>query len=192
MKLKKASKPTLLLIDIQKGFDAIDYWGGERNNVEAEKRAGVLLELWRQMNLPVVHIQHASTNPNSLLHPTNPGHAFKEIVQPLEQESVIKKEVNSAFIGTELKKLLDESGITTLVIAGLTTDHCVSTTTRMAGNYGYTVYLVADACATFCKKGMDGEIFPAELIHQTALASLNEEFCTVVNTDWLVNQMPNA
>ena len=90
--------------------------------------------------------------------------------------------MNSAFIGTDLRQRLDEQGLTTLVVAGLTTDHCVSTTVRMAGNFGFETLLVGDACATFTKTGVQGEVFSAELIHQTALASLHQEFATVVST----------
>jgi hypothetical protein len=52
----------------------------------------------------------------------------------------------------------------------------------MAGNLGFDTWLVADATATFNKKGLNGEYFPAELIHRTALASLQNEFATVVDT----------
>jgi nicotinamidase-related amidase len=93
--------------------------------------------------------------------------------------------VNSAFIGTNLKELLDNEKITKLVIVGLTTDHCVSTTARMAGNFGFDTFLVSDATATFNKKGIDGQNFSAELIHETALASLNGEFASVVTTVFL-------
>ena len=93
--------------------------------------------------------------------------------------------MNSAFIGTDLKERLDNEKITKLVIVGLTTDHCVSTTTRMAGNFGFDTFLVSDATATFNKKGIDGKNFSAGLIHETALASLNGEFATVVTTDFL-------
>ena len=185
MNTKKLDNPALILIDIQKGFHDIAYWGGDRNNVTAEEKAGELLEIWRNKKLPIFHIQHCSSNPNSILNETNLGNEFQDVVKPLEGEIIIKKNVNSAFIGTNLKELIDNAEITNLVIVGLTTDHCVSTTTRMAGNFGYNVYLVSDATATFNKKGLNGEEFSAELIHQTALASLNEEFAQVVDSEFI-------
>jgi nicotinamidase-related amidase len=185
----KLNRPALILIDIQKGFDNIEYWGGQRNNPDTEERASELLSVWRVSDLPVFHIQHCSSNPNSLLHVTNKGNAFKNLVKPMGNEPVIKKNVNSAFIGTDLKQQLDNLKITTLVIVGLTTDHCVSTTTRMAGNFGYKTFLISDATATFNKKGLDGQNYSAELIHETALASLNEEFATIVTSKVMMKKM---
>ena len=185
MSISKSDRPALILIDIQKGFDNVEYWGGQRNNLDAEKNAGELLKLWRKNELPIFHIQHCSSMPTSLLNETNKGNEFKDVVKPVGEEPIIKKNVNSAFIGTDLKKRLDNEKITKLVIVGLTTDHCVSTTTRMAGNFGFDTFLVSDATATFNKKGLDGKNFSAELIHETALASLNGEFATVVTTDFL-------
>ncbi|WP_316634116.1 cysteine hydrolase family protein [uncultured Flavobacterium sp.] len=185
MAISKTDKPALILIDIQKGFDDIQYWGGQRNNLKAEENAGDILKLWRENDLPVFHIKHCSSNPNSLLNENNPGNEFKDLVKPFDSEVVIKKHVNSAFIGTDLKVQLDNANIKTLVIVGLTTDHCVSTTTRMAGNFGYETFVVSDATATFNKKGFDGQNYSAELIHETALASLNGEFATVVTTDFI-------
>jgi nicotinamidase-related amidase len=181
--------PALILIDIQKGFDDEAYWGGSRNNLDAENNARKLLDFWRAKKLPLFHIQHCSVDPDSPLAARNPGNQFKEIVQPQEGETVIKKSVNSAFIGTPLKEQLDQQGIHTVVIAGLTTDHCVSTSTRMAGNYGYDTYLVADATATFGKKGINGERYDGETMHLTTLAQLSGEFATVVYTDQLLNSL---
>jgi nicotinamidase-related amidase len=186
MSISKTDRPALLLVDIQKGFDNIEYWGGQRNNPEAEENAGELLRLWRKHSLPIFHIKHCSSNPGSLLNEANEGNDFKHMVKPISSEPTIKKNVNSAFIGTDLKERLDNLKITKLVIVGLTTDHCISTTTRMAANMGFDTFLVSDATATFNKKGLEGENFTAELIHATALASLNNEFATIVTTDFLV------
>ncbi|GAB2816078.1 cysteine hydrolase family protein [Ferruginibacter profundus] len=185
MALTKSQSPALLLIDIQKGFDNIEYWGGQRNNPDAATKACELLHCWRMHHLPVFHIQHCSSNPLSPLHESHTGNAFNDLVMPVEGEAIIKKNVNSAFIGTDLQARLAQAKITTLVIAGLTTDHCVSTTVRMAGNLGFETFLVADATATFNKKGIDGTNYPAALIHETALASLNKEFATVVTTNFI-------
>ena len=185
MSISKVDNPALILVDIQKGFDDIAYWGGQRNNPNAENNAGELLKLWRKNNLPIFHIKHCSTIPTSLLNETNEGNEFQEVVKPIDGEQVIKKNVNSAFIGTNLKEQLDNAKISKLVIVGLTTDHCISTTTRMAGNLGFETFLVSDATATFNKKGVDGQNFSAELIHETALASLNNEFASIVTTEFI-------
>jgi nicotinamidase-related amidase len=187
MKIKE--QPALLLVDIQKGLDDIEYYGGHRNNMEAESNARRVLDFWRANDLPIFHIKHNSTNPNSRLVKGKPGNDIKDIVQPMENEPVIEKNVNSAFIGTDLQERLDQQGITKLVIVGLTTDHCISTTTRMAGNLGYETYLIADATATFDKIGWDGKRYAAELVHAIELASLHEEFAIILNTEDLIRQL---
>ncbi|MGQ1911301.1 cysteine hydrolase family protein [Marinifilum sp. RC60d5] len=181
--MKISENTALLLIDLQKGFNDIAYWGGGRNNLQAEENAGKILEIWRENEWPLYHIQHCSTTEESPLHPQNSGNEFLELTQPRAGEIIIKKNVNSAFIGTDLKEQLDSNGIKKLVIVGLTTDHCISTTTRMAGNFGYETYLIGDATATFDKIGVKGEKFSAQLIHDTALASLHGEFARVISTN---------
>ena len=122
----------LLLIDFQKGFD--DPSWGRRNNALAEENAASLLQHWRERAWPVIHVQHGSLESGSPLARTHPGYAFKDTLKPLGDEKQFNKMVNSAFIGTELEEHLRRHGIDSLVIAGLTTDHCVSTSARMAGN----------------------------------------------------------
>ena len=183
----KEKKPALVLIDIQKGMAGDDpHWGGKRNNPDAEQKAAQILEQWRRLQLPVFHVQHSSKNPNSKLHPSQPGFALQEITKPLGNEPLIVKEVNSAFIETDLQEQLDKEGINTLVIVGLTTNHCVSTTTRMAGNFGYVTFLISDATATYDRIGINGETYDAETIHLTALANLKDEFATILTTDTLL------
>jgi nicotinamidase-related amidase len=170
----------LILIDVQQGFD--DPSWGKRNNPDAEKNIEKLLGVWRNSKGLVIHVKHDSLEAVSPLRPDNPGNAFKPEGLPLENEAIFGKNVNSAFIGTGLENHLRERGLETLVIAGLTTDHCVSTSTRMAGNLGFEVYLVQDACATFDKRTFDGQVIPAAEVHRVNLASLHEEFCKVIST----------
>jgi len=185
MKLRE-NKTALLLIDIQKGFDDEDYWGGNRNNKDAEEKSAQILNKWRALNLPIFHIIHSSQNPKSRLHKSNPGFEINDIVKPKDGEPIITKEVNSAFIGTDLKERLDGLSISKLVIVGLTTNHCISTTTRMAGNYGYETILISDATATFDRIGINGEKYSSEIIHLTTLANLNDEFAEVIDTETLL------
>ena len=180
-------KPALLLIDIQKGLDDIEYYGGHRNNLQAEVNARKILNLWRDHNFHVYHIKHNSTNPKSRLFKGLYGNEFKDIVKPLPHETIIEKQVNSAFMGTDLKQQLDNLEIKNVIIAGLTTDHCVSSSARMAGNLGYDTFVVSDATATFDKVGSNGTKYSAEIIHEVELASLHNEFATIIETDDLLN-----
>ncbi|MBP0905047.1 cysteine hydrolase family protein [Mariniflexile gromovii] len=160
-------KPALILIDIQKAFLNEAYWGGNRNNKNAEIISGKILKKWRKLKLPIFHIRHSSTNPKSLLHTSNEGFKFNSHVLPIKGEQVITKSVNSAFIGTTLKEEIDKQKINTLVIIGITTNHCVSTTVRMAGNFGYETYLISDATATFDRIGINNQKYNSEIIHKT-------------------------
>lgn len=173
---------TLLLIDIQVGFT--DPIWGERNNPSAEQRAKDLLTAWRASQLPIIHVRHVSTTPGSPL--SGAGAEFKSQVTPNSDELIIEKSVNSAFIGTNLHEHLHTFGATKLTICGLTTPHCVSTTTRMAANLGYSVRLVADACAAFTSNADvsfdSGPKLTADNIHRTALAHLHGEFAHVCQT----------
>ena len=178
--MQDLTNAALIVIDVQQGF--LDPRWGRRNNPQAERNIAALLAVWRRAGRPLFHVQHGSRSGKGAFFPGTPGHAFKPEALPLEGETVIPKDVNSAFIGTNLEARLRAAGITTVVLCGLTTDHCVSTTARMAGNLGFTTLLVEDACATHERTGPDGSYFSAEQMHATALASLNGEFATVVCT----------
>jgi nicotinamidase-related amidase len=176
----------LILVDIQIGFnDAV--WG-KRNNPHAETQVAKLLARWRVTQRPIIHIQHDSVMPNSPLRPNQPGHHFKAEATPLANEPIFHKTVNSSFIGTPLEAHLRQANIGTFVLVGLTTDHCISTTARMGGNLGFKIFLPQDAVATFERIGFNGKHYSAEEIHETALASLHQEFATVVSTDDILAQ----
>ncbi|MBA4146205.1 MAG: cysteine hydrolase [Azospira oryzae] len=180
-------KPALVLVALQKGFDEVDYWG-IRNNPDAEDNARKLLQIWRAKGWPLFHLQHAPPDPASPLQQGKEGHEFKDEVTPEEGEHVITQNIKSQVGTAELRKELHEAGIKKIVFIGMSTDQCVSSTVRMAFHYGYDAYVVYDATATFGKPNpvISERMFSAELIHDTALASLKDEFASVVMTDELI------
>ncbi len=181
------SNAALILVDIQQGFD--DPSWGPRNNPDAETNAGRLLAVWRETGRPLVHIQHRSILPDSALRPGQSGAEFKSMVAPDEGEPVLAKSVNSAFIDTGLEEYLRDLAIDRVVVVGLTTNHCVETTTRMAGNLGFNPILVSDATATFDRVGPDGVIWPAATLHAVTLANLNGEFAEIATTSDLLARL---
>ncbi|PEO42936.1 cysteine hydrolase family protein [Bacillus pseudomycoides] len=181
------SNTALIIIDVQKAFEE-EKWG-TRNNPNAEENIRILLNMWREIEYPIIHIQHLSDNNQSIFHPSKQSSGFKDIVVPIKDEKIFKKKVNSAFIGTGLEKHLKENKIKKVVIVGLTTPHCVSTTTRMSGNLGFETYLVSDATAAFAIKGADDTYYSAEQIHNVSLATLDDEFATVLTTEELIKKL---
>ena len=181
--------PALILIDFQRGFS--DPRWGERNNPNAEVNARALLDHWRLSGWPVFHVRHLSIEPGSPLAATSEGADFIPVLSPLHGEAVIEKSVNSAFIGTRLEQALRDAGLTDLVVAGLTTPHCVSTTCRMAANLGFSVSLVHDACASYASNADmswtdRATALTAQMVHDTAIAHLHGEFVSAYDTSSMV------
>jgi nicotinamidase-related amidase len=172
--------PTLIVIDVQRAFD--DPAWGERNNPQAEARIAEAIAGWRERGAPIIHVRHRSVDPEGTFVPGTPAFELKPEAEPDGGEPVITKDVNSAFIGTDLEERLRGADVETVAIVGLTTDHCCSTTARMAANLGFQTWVLGDAMATFARRDPDGEPIGADEMHRTALASLHDEFAEVIPT----------
>ena len=177
--------PALILVDVQKAFLEKDYPGINRNNHDAEFICGNILSKWRELKLPIVHVRHSSTSPDSKLHKSKPGFEFNNYVKPLDNEVVLTKKVNSAFIGTKLENILYKMNINTLVFVGMTTNHCISSTVRMSGNLGFETYLISDSTACYDTMGIDGKMIDCNIIYESSLANLSKEFATIINSNKL-------
>ncbi len=181
VKLEKNS--VLVVIDVQKVWSDPSF--GKRNNLDAERVISELLDKFRKNGSRVIHVRHDSLNPDSPFKEGKPTFEFKDEVKPLASEQIITKHVNSAFIGTNLEETLRKMGNPQIFYVGLVTDHCVSTTARMSGNLGFRSFVIDDACATYDRKDSDGKVIPAEQVHKTNLASIDDEFAKVIKSSEL-------
>ena len=175
-------QPALIVIDVQKGIDEADHWGGNRNNPQAEENIVYLLKAWRDRKLPVMFVQHCSVSNVSPFRPGYTGNEFKDIVKPFVSDKVFQKSVTNAFIGTDLQQTLVHNNISEVVIAGFVTNNSVEATARMAGDLGYKTTVVADATAAFDKRGIDGTIYPSHLVHALSLSHLKDEYASIATT----------
>jgi nicotinamidase-related amidase len=179
----------LLVVDAQKGVNVLEHWGGpagRRNNPHAEARIGKLLSRWRAAGLPVFFTAHDSRETASPLKLSLETGAFLPGLEPLAGETILRKDVNSAFLGTPLEIELRRRQIHRLVVVGFFTNFCIETTVRMANNLGFDTYLGHDACATTNRIGIDGEDFEPETVHAMSVANMHREFCTALPTETLL------
>lgn len=179
------TETALLVIDVQRGVDDLEYYGGptgRRNNPLAEDHMLALLTGWRAHGLRVFFSLHDSREGGSPLKLSLPTGASKEGFEPRPGEGVVTKDVNSAFIGTDLEIQLRRAGVSRLVNCGFYTNMCVETTTRQAGNLGFDTYLAHDACAASNRIGPDGADHDPEVVHEMTVANLHGEFCTALAT----------
>ena len=181
------SGAVLLLIDVQKAID--DPSWGQRNNPSAEAHIVELLSFWRIQAWPIIHVRHDSTEPNSCYRPGQEGNSFKLEVTPLAAETVIPKTSNSAFVGTDLETRLRREGHNAIVVVGVITNNSVEATVRMAGNLGFSTWLVEDGCFTFARKDWNGTLRSADDVHAMSLANLDQEYCVVITASQLLDQL---
>ena len=86
------------------------------------------------------------------------GATIHEAVAPQERDLVITKRGVSAFAGSDLANLLSASGITTLLLSGVSTNFVVEGTARDAVDRGYNVVVVGDCCAAVSQEAHDAAL----------------------------------
>jgi len=108
-------------------------------------------------------------------------------------ELLVSKSVNSSFHGSpDLDAWLKASGITSIAICGITTNHCCETTARVGGNLGYDVTFVLDATHTFDRIGPYGEEVTADELSRITGVNLHDEFAQIVSTRDLLGAAPDG
>jgi nicotinamidase-related amidase len=178
----------LVVVDAQAGFD--DPWWGRRNNPDCDANIAALVDAFAASVLPVVHVRHESANPDSPLHPDQPGNALKDYLRRHEPDLVVAKSVNSSFHGEpDLDAWLRGRDLRGVVVTGITTNHCCETTARVGGNLGYDVWFALDATHTFDRVGPDGTTMTADELARATATNLHGEFATVVTSEQVLSAL---
>ena len=148
-------------------------------NVEPAIAEGAkILARAREAGIPIFHIQH-DAGAGSPYDVNDRIGAIAEEVAPASGETVIVKNYPSAFVGTELQKQLEATGVKDLVLAGFMTHMCVNSTARSAFNLGFRPTIVAATTATRDLPGLDGAVVPAATLQSASLAAVADLFAVV-------------
>jgi nicotinamidase-related amidase len=177
-------RTVLLPIDMQHAFDGPPW--PRRWNQEVDVNGLALLAEWRARGRPIIHVRHDSPSPESSLAPGTPGHAWRAGFGPQHDEPLLTKSVHSAFIGTDLDLRLKRLGARHLIVFGIATDMCVSTTIRTGANMGWDMILVPDACDCFDLADGNGGTITAEEVQRAHVATLAFQFCRTLSTSGLI------
>jgi nicotinamidase-related amidase len=168
----------LVIIDMQRDFLEPGGFGAMLGNDVSQLRRAIepnarLLAAWRADGLLVIHTREGHRPDLADLPPAKklrgggtttigdagpmgrilvrgePGHDIIPELYPESGEPVIDKPGKGAFFATDLHAILQNRGITQLVVTGVTTEVCVNTTVREANDRGYDCLVVADCCASY-------------------------------------------
>lgn len=184
----------VIVIDMQRDFlDPNGYFGslGEDTNhtQTAIEPAKNFLQAIRQHNLLIIHTREShrpelvDLNENKRLKAERQGAAvgsrgplgrllvrgelgcdFYSGFEPVDGEIVVDKPGNSAFYATDLEHILRVKRIKQIVLLGVTTDVCVSSTMRDANDRGFDCLLLQDCCGA-----------ATEQLHLGVLGSIERE-----------------
>ncbi len=171
----------LILIDIQNDY----FPGGTMQLVgmrEAADNARLLLQHFRDGDLPRVHIQHISARPGATFFlPDTPGAEHHPTVASEEGETVIQKNFPNSFRMTRLFEHLQSVQAKELIICGAMSHMCVDATTRAAFDFGFNCRVIEDACASRDLE-FRGATVEAASVHAAFMAALAVPYAKVQTT----------
>jgi len=178
----------LLNIDVQRSFEQRPYW--QEEDLPAFQQAlNRLIDGCQTRGVPVIDVFHVdSSGPLSL---------ESGWVTPLSflrhtPAKVVYKQVHNALLESGLDAWLREQGITHLIIAGIRTEQCCETTTRVASDIGYRVTFVTEATLTFPMTHASGEVFSTESIKRHTELVLADRFATITDVDGALAELDQA
>lgn len=176
------SKRALILIDIQNDYFPGGKWSLHEMDAATANAARVLAAA-RAAGDTVVHVRHEFESMDApFFAPGSSGAQIHSEVQPLAGEAVVLKHKVNAFLGTNLKALLDKAGVQEVILAGAMSHMCIDAAARAGADFGYATTVIHDACATRDQE-FEGKQVPAVQVHAAYMAALAFAYATVVSTE---------
>jgi len=180
---------SLIIIDIQEDYfqgGACELVDPIQTSLEAKK----LLNVFREKNLPVFHIQHINSivaNATFLL-PNTKGVEIHENVKPKENEPIIEKNFPNSFLQTNLENELEKLNIKDVIICGMMSHMCVDATTRAAFDLGFNCTVAHEACTT---KDMEfkSEAINQKDVHNAFMSALGAVYAKMETTNEIIKSL---
>ncbi|MBH0005480.1 cysteine hydrolase family protein [Psychrobacter sp. SWN149] len=180
------SNAALVLIDYQNEYVDGAMPLGQAGAI-AISSARLLLDKARQQDIPIFHITHHGAENGNVFDPLSSKVEIVETLQPHDGEMVIAKKYPNAFHDTKLQEMLSAASKQQIIFAGFMSHMCVSSSVRAAFDLGFDSFVCHDACATRDLPSAKKETISAEVMHNTAMAALQDRFAALMTTDDLVN-----
>jgi len=182
------SKIVLIIVDLQSDYFQGGKWEFEGIEAASEK-ASALLMCFRGNRLPIVHVHHEfPTIDAPFFVPNSDGANVHSSVQDRDAESIVIKHQINSFRDTNLKAVLDNVAVDSLLICGAMSHMCIDAVTRAANDFGYECTIAHDACATLALE-FSGIKVPAHQVHAAFMAALGFAYARVASTDELLTEI---
>lgn len=151
--------------------------------IKATANARLLLDKARDNNTPIFHIAHHGEENGNVFDPLSSNVAIVDSLQPMDNEKIITKMHPNAFYDTELNALIQATGKQQIIFAGFMSHMCVSSSVRAAFDLGFDNFVFHDACATRDLPDVKGSAIKAEVVHNNAMAALQDRFARLLSVD---------
>lgn len=190
MNKQPIERSALLVVDAQDSFQVGPRWP-RRSNPNFERNVDALIRAWRKASLPVFFILH--TDGDAGFRRDSPELRLMDFIQRRDSEPLLVKDTKNSFTSTDLQKRLDALGVTRVVVAGIQTEQCAETTTRVAADLGYDVDYVTEATLTFpiVNKSTGEELSCADIIHRTEFV-LRDRFARIATVRELTDEVERS
>ncbi|OLU30523.1 cysteine hydrolase family protein [Pseudomonas sp. PA27(2017)] len=176
------SKRALILIDIQNDYFPGGKWSLHEMDAATANAARVLTAA-RAAGDTVVHVRHEFESVDApFFAPSSSGAHIHEQVEPRAGESVVLKHKVNAFLGTDLKALLDRAGVQQVSLVGAMSHMCIDAAARASADFGYATTVIHDACATRDQE-FEGKQVSADQVQAAYMAALAFAYASVVSTE---------